>query len=141
MVEYRFNRKTQQPPVFSPCLQQHSYNPGFVSEQFFALSLHFVKYIFPTLLLVYVFTTTYANLKVLGVCFGAGYLFHCIEDCFADTGIPSLIFPIPQFWRKKVWGRMRLTPITITTGSLANTILDFIATGLAIFLLVIALRG
>ena len=101
----------------------------------------FVKYIFPVLMLGYIFTTTYTNLKILGVCFGAGYLFHCLEDCFADTGIPSLIFPIPQFWRKKVWGRMRLTPITIQTGSMMNTVLDFIALGVMIFLLVIVFRG
>ncbi len=100
------------------------------------IRISYLKYILPTLVLVFIFTTSYTNLRVLGVCFATGAVLHCIEDAFCDTGVPSLIFPIPQFWRGRVWGRIRLLPITVTTGSLINTIIDFMATGLIIVLMI-----
>ena len=99
-----------------------------------------VRYIFPILILAYVFSTSYSNLRVLGICFATGAFLHCIEDSFADTGIPSLIFPIPQFWRKRIWGRIRLVPITVTTGSIVNTIIDFVAAGTMVILAILAFK-
>ena len=100
-----------------------------------------IKYIFPILILFYIFTTSYSNLRVLGICFATGAFLHCIEDGFADTGLPSLIFPIPQFWRNRVWGRIKLFPVTVTTNSMANTIVDFVAAATMIILAVIAFRS
>lgn len=99
---------------------------------------YIVNYIFPVAVLVYIFTANYSDLKILGVCLGSGYLFHIIEDFFADTGVP-LIFPIPAFWAKKVWWRVHF-PFAAKTGGLANTIIDFVAfflmVGLIIFVFV-----
>lgn len=87
----------------------------------------FVKYILPAGSLVYIATATYSDLKVVGVCLGVGYLLHCLEDFFADTGIP-LIWPIPKFWgkNKKVWWRPNL-PLRVTTGGTVNSVIDFIS--------------
>ena len=81
-----------------------------------------VKYIFPSLVLIYVFTTNYTNLRILSLCMSFGYLFHLLEDFFADSGIPAL-FPIPI--GKKVWKRFSF-PITVTTGGTVNTMIDYI---------------
>ena len=78
---------------------------------------YLIKYILPSLVLIYIFTTNYTNLRIIGISFATGALLHCIEDAFCDTGLPSLIFPIPQFWRNKVWGRIKLLPITFQTQS------------------------
>lgn len=97
-----------------------------------------IKYILPAASLIYIFTTTFSNLKILGFCIGMGYLFHILEDFFADSGVP-LIWPIPAFWCKQIWWRAKF-PITVKTGGLANTIIDFvsffIAIGLMIFVFV-----
>ena len=95
-----------------------------------------VKYIFPAVTTIYMVTTNYSNLRIMGICLGVGYLLHCLEDFFADTGIP-LIWPIPKFWgTKKVWWRPWL-PFRVTTGGMVNTIIDFVsftvAVGLFIF--------
>ena len=99
----------------------------------------FVKYIFPALVLVYIAIANYSDLRMIGICIGVGYLLHCIEDFFADTGIP-LIWPIPKIWgTKKVWWRPWL-PIRVTTGGTVNTIIDFVsiiaAVGLIIFVFI-----
>lgn len=93
-----------------------------------------IKYIFPVAVLVYIFTASYTQLRMLGISFGAGYLFHILEDAFADTGVP-LLFPIPVFWKKQAWARIKF-PITAKTGGLANTIIDFVA-GIAVIVLAI----
>lgn len=95
---------------------------------------YIIKYIMPVAVLIYVMTTSYNNLRVIGICFALGAFLHCIEDGFADTGVPSLIFPIPQFWRKRVWGRIKLLPITVTTGGLANKVVDLVS-GVTLLLL------
>lgn len=95
----------------------------------------FVKFIFPILVLVYIFTAKYAQLRLLGLCFGAGYLFHILEDFCADSGVP-LLWPIPCFWKRQVWCRFRL-PITVKTGSTANTTIDAIASMVAVILLIV----
>lgn len=81
-----------------------------------------LNYILPTIMLVYLFFIDMSHLRILGICLGMGYIFHPIEDCFADTGVP-ILWPLPI--KKQLWKRIKF-PITITTGSLPNTILDII---------------
>ncbi len=99
-----------------------------------------LKYILPIFSLIYVFTTTYTNLRIIGVCLGFGYLLHCLEDMFCDSSIP-LIFPIPAIWKNKVWWKPHL-PFTVTTGSTINGIIDIISGILAfvLFFVVLAVR-
>lgn len=94
-----------------------------------------IKYILPVAVLVYIFITSYSNLRILGVCLGTGYLLHCLEDFICDSSIP-IIWPIPAFWKKKVWWRPSL-PLKITTGGTLNTIIDYIAFILAIGIMVL----
>jgi hypothetical protein len=84
--------------------------------------LKLINYIFPVLMLVYLFFLDMDHLRILGMCLGMGYIFHPIEDCFADHGVP-ILWPIPI--KNQLWKRIK-TPLTIETGSLANTILDII---------------
>lgn len=93
----------------------------------------FISYIFPVLVLIYVFTLSYTKLRVLGICLGLGYLFHCLEDFFADSGVP-LLWPIPI--KGHMWYKCHFLA-TCTTGGLVNTILDIVV--LAIDILLIAL--
>lgn len=92
-----------------------------------------LNYILPTIVLVYIFTISLSNVRILGICVGFGYLFHCLEDFFADTGCP-LLWPIPI--KGRVWFRCKF-PITCTTGGLMNTIIDILI--LAIDIALIAL--
>jgi hypothetical protein len=100
--------------------------------QFFKLP-SIINYIFPTLIIVYIFTIDLNHLHILGICVGFGYLFHIIEDFFADSGIP-LLWPIPI--KNQVWHRCRFI-VTCTTGGIINTILDIVI--LAIDVVLIAL--
>lgn len=97
------------------------------------------KYILPILVLLYVLTTTYSNLRILGALIGFGYLFHILEDFFTDSGVP-LLWPIPSVWFKKVWARYHF-PITITTGGSVNSIIDILALFAMIILFVIVLTS
>ena len=97
-----------------------------------------IKYILPILALVYVAVSNYAKLRVLGILLGTGYLFHCIEDFFCDSSIP-LIWPIPALWKKQVWWKPKL-PLTVTTGSTTNTIIDIIAGFIVIVLLILVIK-
>ena len=92
-----------------------------------------LSYILPVLVLIYTFTLDYTHLRILGICIGLGYLFHCLEDFFADSGVP-LLWPIPITGH--MWFRCKF-PITCTTGGLINTILDIVV--LAIDIVLIAL--
>lgn len=86
-----------------------------------------LNYISPTAMCIYLFFIDYSHLKILGICIGLGYLFHCIEDCFADTGVP-ILWPIPI--KGKFWHRIKffVTCKTDTESpSLANTIVDIVA--------------
>ncbi len=76
----------------------------------------------PVGVIVYIFTIDYTHLRILGICIGMGYLFHCLEDFFADSGVP-LLWPIPI--RNQMWKRYRFI-ITCQTGGLINTIIDII---------------
>jgi len=95
-----------------------------------------VKYVLPVGSLIYIGVANYSDLRILGVCLGAGYLMHCLEDFFCDSSIP-LIWPIPAFWKRKVWWKPHL-PLTVTTGSTINTIIDLIGIILAVIMLIVA---
>lgn len=97
-----------------------------------------LNYILPTIAIIYIFTIDLNHLRILGLCIGLGYIFHIIEDSFADSGTP-LFFPIPI--HKQLWYRIKLTPITIKTGSLANTILDLIILVIDIVLIAFVFLG
>ena len=81
-----------------------------------------LNYILPTAVLVYIFTISFTKLRILGICIGFGYTFHVIEDFFADSGVP-ILWPIPI--GKQIWHRFKC-PISVKTGSLANTIIDIV---------------
>ena len=90
-----------------------------------------LNYILPVLMIVYLFFIDVSHIHILGICLGMGYIFHCIEDFFADSGVP-LLFPIPI--KKQFWHRCRFL-ITCETGSLTNTILDIVFLAIDIGLL------
>lgn len=97
-----------------------------------------INYIFPVLVLIYLFTLDYSHLRVLGICIGLGYLFHCLEDFFADSGVP-LLWPIPI--KGHMWFRCHFL-VTCTTGGLINTILDIVTLTIDIGLIaLIFLKG
>ena len=97
-----------------------------------------LNYILPVLVLIYTFTLDFTHLRILGICIGFGYLFHVLEDFFADHGVP-LLFPIPLFG--KCWYKCKLF-ITCTTGSLVNTIIDICVLAIDLILIVlIILQG
>ena len=97
-----------------------------------------LNYICPVLVLIYIFTLNFSHLRVLGICIGLGYLFHCIEDFFADSGVP-LLWPIPIAGH--MWFRCKF-PITCQTGGIINTMIDFIVLAIDIILIVlIILKG
>lgn len=81
-----------------------------------------LSYIIPVLVLIYIFIIDITHLRILGICVGLGYLFHIIEDFFADSGCP-LFFPIPI--KRQMWHRCNFI-ITCQTGGLVNTIIDII---------------
>lgn len=97
-----------------------------------------LNYILPTLVIFYIFMINYSQLRILGICVSFGYLFHILEDFFADTGCP-LLWPIPI--RRQVWHRCSFI-ITCQTGGLINTILDIIILAIDIGLIaLIFLKG
>ena len=81
-----------------------------------------LSYILPIAGLVYVIFLKFSQLRILGICIGMGYAFHCLEDFFADTGVP-LLWPIPI--HGKLWQRCKFF-ITCETGGTVNTILDLL---------------
>jgi len=96
-----------------------------------------LNYILPVLMIIYTFIIDFSHLRVLGMCIGMGYLFHCIEDCFADSGVP-ILWPIPL--GNQLWKRVKFI-ITCQTGGLANTILDIIILVIDIGLIVLIFTG
>lgn len=98
----------------------------------------FISDILPLACVLYACTLTLSQLKLACLFFAFGFILHPLEDYFADHGIP-LLFPIPIIWQKKAWKKFRF-PFAITTGSIANTFVDIIATVLvfvqAIFLII-----
>lgn len=101
-----------------------------------------LNYILPTAMCGYLFAIDYNHLRVLGICLGLGYIFHCIEDCFADSGVP-ILWPIPI--KGRFWYRIKfiVTCKTDTTSpNLINTILDLLILSVDIGLLIlIFLKG
>lgn len=93
-----------------------------------------LSYILPTACVVYTVFLNFTHLRILGLCIGMGYAFHCIEDCFADSGVP-LFWPIPI--GRQMWHRIRFIPVTIKTGGLTNTILDIVILVIDIILIVV----
>ena len=81
-----------------------------------------LNYIIPVLVLIYVFMIDFTHLRILGICVGLGYLFHILEDFFADGGCP-LFFPIPI--KRQMWHKCNFI-ITCQTGGLINTIIDIV---------------
>lgn len=96
----------------------------------------YVNYLLPSLVLIYILTTTYDNIRLLGLLFAFGYFAHEFADAFADSGI-CMFFPFPIFWKEKVWQKVRLLPVTVTTGGVVNGIIDLIAGVLVLILLVL----
>jgi len=95
----------------------------------------YVKYVVAVLMVIYTLVVPISKVRICAIAVGCGYLFHILEDLFADTGIP-LIWPIPAFWCKKVWWRAH-SPLPITTGGLVNSIIDLVGIIVAIGLCVI----
>ena len=91
----------------------------------------------PIAVIIYIFTIDYSHLRILGICIGLGYLFHCIEDFFADSGVP-LLWPLPI--KRQMWKRCRFI-ITCQTGGLINTIIDIIVLIIDIILIAFIFLG
>lgn len=100
----------------------------------------YLSYILPVLVLIYIFTTTYDNIRILGLLFVFGYMTHEFADAFSDSGI-CMFFPIPFFWEGKVWKKIRLLPVTVTTGGIVNNIIDFIFGVVVLILLVLTVAN
>lgn len=92
-----------------------------------------ISYILPLLVLIYTFTLDFSHLRIIGICIGLGYLFHCLEDFWADSGVP-LLWPIPITGH--CWFKCRFI-VTVTTGGLINTIIDICALAIDIILIAI----
>lgn len=93
-----------------------------------------LNYIIPMLAIVYIFFIDMTHIKTLGILIGLGYLFHVLEDCFADSGT-MLLWPIPI--KNQLWHRITFIPKTVETGSLTNTIIDTAAFIIDVTLIVI----
>lgn len=96
-----------------------------------------LNYILPVLVIVYTFFIDFDHLRILGMCIGMGYLFHCLEDCFADSGVP-ILWPLPL--GNQLWKRIRFI-ITCQTGGLVNTILDMVILTIDIVLMALIFAG
>lgn len=90
------------------------------------------KYILSVITLGYILFQPLASVRQMAIVCSFGYLFHILEDAVCDSGIP-LLWPIPL--GSQVWRRIKLIPITITTGGVSNKIVEIVATVLAPFLL------
>ena len=75
-------------------------------------------------ILVCVFASTEHDVKLMAYCVNLGYLFHLIGDMFADGGIPAL-FPVSGVFGK-FFMRVKLLPVTVTTGSTFESILKIV---------------
>lgn len=95
-----------------------------------------INYILPTVFIIYMFFISMTKIRILGICLGLGYIFHCIEDCFADSGVP-ILWPLPI--RRQMWKRIK-PPLTIETGSVANNLLDAIAAAADIVLIILLFK-
>jgi hypothetical protein len=99
--------------------------------------LRILNYLLPIASIIYTFLINFNHLRVLGMCVGMGYIFHCIEDCFADSGVP-ILWPLPL--KNQLWKRIKFF-ITCQTGGLANTILDIVILVIDIGLIALIFTG
>lgn len=90
------------------------------------------KYILSVITLGYILFQPLVSVRQMAIVCSFGYLFHILEDAVCDSGIP-LLWPIPL--GSQVWRRIKLIPVTITTGGVSNKIVEIVATVLAPFLL------
>lgn len=90
------------------------------------------KYILSLITLAYILFLDYTSIRQIAIVSSFGYLFHILEDAVCDSGIP-LLWPIPL--GTQVWRRIKLIPVTITTGGVSNKIVEIIAIVLLPFLL------
>lgn len=74
--------------------------------------------------LIVVFMLNEHQLKMLTLCVSLGYLFHLVGDLFADGGIPAL-FPVTGIFGK-FFMRVRLSPVTVKTGSTLESLLKIV---------------
>ena len=74
--------------------------------------------------LIVVFMLNEHQLKMLTLCVSLGYLFHLVGDLFADGGIPAL-FPVTGVFGK-FFMRVRLSPVTVKTGSTLESLLKIV---------------
>ena len=74
--------------------------------------------------LIVVFMLNEHQLKMLTLCVSLGYLFHLVGDLFADGGIPAL-FPVTGVF-DKFFMRVRLSPVTVKTGSTLESLLKIV---------------
>lgn len=74
------------------------------------------------------YTMPFSQMRLLGITFAIGYLFHVIEDVFSKGGVPLLFpIPIPEDSKMKMWFKHYIPyNIAVETGGVINTILDYI---------------
>ena len=102
-------------------------------SQLFKLIFHmpaFVKYVVPVAVICYIATINYTDMRIIGLCFGVGYLAHCVEDMFANSGVCAL-WPIPV--GNQVWKKIHF-PLAVDTGGSAETIITILGTVGAVLL-------
>lgn len=96
----------------------------------------FVCLIITILSTIYIFTTEYENLVLIGKAIALGYAFHIFGDVLTKGSSP-ILFPIPTFKNKKLifWRKPYLfgPNLAITTGSIVNTILNFVLIAINLF--------
>lgn len=68
--------------------------------------------------------STEHDLKMYAYCISIGYLLHLLGDMFADGGIPAL-FPVSGIFGK-FFMRVKLLPVTVTTGSTIESLLKIV---------------
>ena len=82
---------------------------------------------------IYMLNMPYQQLKLVGVSISLGYIFHVLADVFSKGSSP-ILFPIPIIIKSHItlWHKPYLlgnSDFAITTGSIVNTILNFVLMG------------
>lgn len=109
-------------------------------SKFFQGLPNVIKLLFPFVVLFYIIGfLKYPDIRILAICLGTGYLLHCLEDVLVDSGI-CLFWPIPNFFKKKVWQKVHL-PLGLKTGGTVNKIIDIILLPLLVLLIVLVFKG
>lgn len=91
-------------------------------------------------IIVYCSLCNYAEVKAFGYCIALGYLLHLCGDIFADGSIP-LLFPLDRIIRGKYWGRFKIWPFTVKTGSLLESMLKLVFLAVDLVLAYICIFG